>query len=257
MATGRSISRYTRAYVNGFDMSGFSRSIGPLAQTFGEEEGTTFSDGVIGARPGQAKVSVGTLTGNFDNTPTSGLHDVLKTAGGSVRTIMVPQGIRAAPVEGDPVFCSQNPQLDYIAVPTAGELISVTIPFGAWAADADTLAYNRPWGDLLHENKAETAVNSSVAVVDNAASSALGGYMMYQFFTSDGTATLIVEDASTNTDPSFSTLVSSGVIDASATPVSAIVPLAVTATVERYLRWQIVLGTATTVTFATAFVRGN
>jgi hypothetical protein len=40
-----------------------------------------------------------------------------------------------------------------------------------------------------------------------------------------------------------------------ATPKFGIIELAKTATVGRYLRWQIALGTASSVTFALAFMR--
>ncbi len=254
MATGRTVLKNVRAYIDGYDLSGFSRSIGPLAWTFDQEEGTVFTDPVKGALPGHVDINPGTLTGNFDNTAL-GLH-VVANGAGVKRNVMVPIGIRAAPAEGDPVFCSQNLQGEYMGTPTAGELISATVPFGMWAADGDTLLYAQPWGRLLHEKSAETAVNSATATVDHGASSALGGYMMYQLMTSNGTVTILTEDSSVNSDGNFGTLATSGVIDASSTPKSGIVALGTTATVERYLRWQIVLGTATTCTFALAFVRG-
>ncbi len=255
MTTGRTTAKHVRFYADGYDLSGYSRSVGPLVWQFAEAEGTTFTDAVRSAQPGQANISPGSLTGNLNNMDSSAMHDVMNAAGVK-RDIMVPLGIQAAPAEGDPVYCSQNQQLDYLAVATAGELVSVTLAFGAWAADGDSSLYAKPWGDLLHEKSAEIAMNATVAVMDNGASSALGGYMMYQLFSSDGTVTLLTEDAATNTDPSFSTLSTSGSLDASSTPESGIVALAITATVERYLRWQIVFGTGTTATFALAFVRG-
>ena len=36
MATGRTHPRFCRAYIDGYDMSGYSRMYGPLAQTFDE-----------------------------------------------------------------------------------------------------------------------------------------------------------------------------------------------------------------------------
>ena len=81
--------------------------------------------------------------------------------------------------------------------------------------------------------------------------------MIYQLFSSDGTVTLKTQDASTDSNPSFGDLLTSGSLDASAIPVAGIVALSKTATVERYTRWQIVLGTATTCTFALMFVRGR
>ena len=80
--------------------------------------------------------------------------------------------------------------------------------------------------------------------------------MAYQLFSSNGTVNLKVQDAGTNSNGSFSDLVASGLITAAVTPAAALVPLSRTAAVNKYLRWQITLGTATTATFAIAFCRG-
>jgi hypothetical protein len=47
------------------------------------------------------------------------------------------------------------------------------------------------------------------------------------------------------------------VIDVSTAPISGVLQTTTNVTVvDKYLRWQIVLGTATTVTFVLSFVRG-
>lgn len=255
MATGRTHRKYIRFYGDGFDLSGHTMDVGPLGITFAEAGGVGLTDVIQGVLPDQGEVQVGTLNGLFDNTVATGLHTVWNAAGVK-REIMVPWGIRAAPAEGDPVFCATVEQLGYQAQPTAGQLVTVSIPFGHWALDATSLLYSQVWGDLAHEKSAETGVNTGTATIDEEAQTTAGGYMAYQLFTSNGTVTIKIQDASTNSNPSFGDLVSSGVIDASATPAAAIVVLGKTATVERYIRWQIVLGTATTATFALAFVRG-
>lgn len=253
---GRTHSKYTRVYADGFDLSGFTREIGPLGVVHTEEEGVTFTDGVVGAHNGQGDAQIGTLNGNFDDTATSGLHAVMNGAG-QKRDMMIPIGILAAPAEGDPVYCGTHEQLTYTGQPTAGSLVAASIVFGNWALNAATLLYAQVWGDLAHEKSAETGVNSAVAVIDGAVQTALGGYMMYQVFTSNGTVAIKIQDASANNDGSFGDLATSGDVDASAAPKSGIVALGKTATVERYIRWQIALNTATTVTFALAFVRGK
>ncbi len=254
MATGRTLNKHSRIYMDGYDMSGYSRNIGELDWSFAELEGTAITDAVVGMLLGHATINPGTLNGNFDNTATVGLH-VIANGAGVKRNLMIPIGIRAAPAAGDPVWCSQNEQNTYKAVIDNAGQVGVTINFSPWSSRGDTLQYDKPWGNLIHANGAETAVNAGTSDHDYGAQTTKGGYMMYQAFAADGTATIKVQDASTDSDPSFGDLASSGVIDPSSTPVSAIVPLSLTATVERYTRWQIVLGTATTVTFALAFVR--
>lgn len=255
MATGRTHNKFIKFYGDGFDLSGYARSTDELGVSFAEAEGETWADAIIGALPDIGEASIGTFNGVFDNTATVGLHTVWNGAG-QKREIMIPWGIRAAPAEGDPVFCGTFEQLGYKAQPNSGNIVTVAIPFGNWALNAASLLYAQVWGDLAHEKSAETGVNSAVAVIDNAASSALGGYMAYQLFTSNGTVALKIQDASANNDGSFGDLVSSGDIDASATPAAGIVALGKTATVERYIRWQLTFNTATTATFALAFIRG-
>jgi len=229
--------------------------IGPIGISFEEAEGVAFSDPIVGAFPDQGMVQVGTLNGIFDNTASTGLHTVWNTAGVK-REIMIPIGIRAAAGEGDPVFVGTFEQLGYMATPTAGQLVSVSIPFGAWALNATSLQYSQIWGLLAHEKSAETGANSGTATIDFVAQTTAGGYMAYQMFSSDGTATIKIQDAATNSDGNFSDLVSAGELDASSTPKAAIVVLGKGATVERYIRWQLALNSASTVTFALAFVRG-
>lgn len=250
MATGRTILKHTRVYVNGYDLSGYSRQIGPLAQTFDETDLTTITDAVTGVLPNYAALSCGTLNGIFDNTATSGLHVVANGAGVS-RNVMIPIGIRAAPAQGDPVYMGQFEQSGYSA-----EVPYVNIPFDKTSLTATSLAYQKPWGWLLHANGAETVANTAVGIDDNGAATAFGGWLMYQVFAGDGTATIKVQDAATNLNASFADLTgaTSGVIDCSS-PISGVVAIGRTATVRQFLRWQIALGTANTVTFALGFVR--
>lgn len=254
MATGRTTIYNSRVYIDGYDMSGYSRTWGPLACTFEEGVDDAITLPVKATLPGQANVSVGTLNGLFDNTATSGLHVIMKGAGVE-RDVMIPIGIRAAPADNDPVFIGQFQQLGYSA-DGDNNPVYASIPFGASMSTTGTgLAYARPWGTLLLAKAAKTSANSATGL-DQLAQTTAGGYMMYQVFAGNGTATIKVQDASTNSDGSFGDLLSSGSISCAA-GVSGVVQLAKTATVKRYVRWQIALGTATSVTFALAFVRGN
>ena len=253
MTTGRTTLNNWRVYIDGYDLSGYSRTFGPLATTFDEGVDDAVSLSVKAALVGNAAVSMGTLNGLFDNTATSGIHAVMKTAGGE-RDVLLACGIQAAPENNDPMFCGQFMQLGYSGDPDNNPVYA-SVPFGNISATSAALAYSNPWGVLLHAKSARTAANSSTGL-DQSASSALGGYMMYQVFAGNGTATLKVQHASTNSDGSFSDLLSSGSVNCSS-PLSGVVALARTATVNRYVRWQLALGTATSVTFAIGFVRGN
>lgn len=254
--TGRTVKRWTRVYADGYDFSRYVHSIGPLKQEFSAPLAAALTDEVKNGLISQGMLSIGTLNGFFDNTA-NGLH-VIANGAGVKRTVMIPLGIQAAPVAGDPVFMGEFTQGKYEAMPDPDGYVMASLPFGNSDAVSAALAYQKPWGVLLHSKGAETDVNAGTGIDDNGASSAKGGYLCYQIFAADGTATIKVQDAATNADGSFADLsgATSGSVDASATPQAGIVAIGTTAAVRRYLRWQIALGTATTVTFALAFVRG-
>lgn len=250
--TGRTVQKHARIYIDGYDMSGFTRSVPSLATSFDEVIGTALDDEIKNGLPGHASISPGTLSAFLDNTASSGMHAIM-SGGNGTRTIMIPIGDRAAPAEGDPVFAGQFEQLDYIA--TGDDFVNAAIQIGNWSNLAGTLDYEKPWGTLLHEKKAETGVNSSAGLdCYKEVASDLGGFLVFMVFSGDGTATISVEDSADNS--SFSALAgaTSGELDCSS-PQHGLIALGTTATVRRYLRWQISLNTATTVTFALAFIR--
>jgi len=250
----RTHNKHVRAYVDGTDLSGYSRSIGALAWTFDAEPDAAFTDEAKNIVMGKCDIQAGTLNAFLDND-TSGLF-TLANSGYGTRNLMVAIGANASPAAGDPVFAWKFEQTAYSVEQGAG-FVSVSVPFGG-ASYASTLTYKKPWGRLLHAKGAETAVNTATGI-DDSASSSYGGILVYHLFSSDGTVTLKVQDASTNSDGSFSDLsgATSGSINASVTPASGMVAISTTATVRRYLRWQISLGTATTATFALAFIRNT
>jgi len=253
MATGRTTKKWARFYADGYDLSGDVRDFGPLLWEYGAPMEAALSDYVKSTLPDTCNIGVGALNGFFNNTDAA-LHAVMKGAG-TIRTVMTAHGIRAIPAAGDPVFCGQFEQLSYQGQPA--EYIFANIQFGSASAVASTLEYSKPWGTLIHANGAETAVNAGTGIDDRGAATALGGVFCYQLFSSNGTVTLSLDEASINTDINFAALTgaTSGSINASVTPAAGMVGLGMTAAVKQYLRWQLVFGTATTATFAVAFIR--
>lgn len=251
----RTHNKHVRAYVDGVDLSGYSRQVGALVWTFDAEPDAAFSDEVKNILVGKCDIQAGTLNAFMDNDA-AGLY-ALTNSGAGTRNLMVAIGANAAPVAGDNIFAWQFEQTDFAVEQGAG-FVSVTVPFGG-ASYASTLAYKKPWGRLLHAKGAETDVNASTGIDDNGSSSALGGIFVYHLFSSDGTVTLKVQDASSNLDGSFGDLAgaTSGSIDGSVSPAHGMVAIGNTATVKRYLRWQLAFGTATGATFACAFIRNN
>lgn len=251
MTSGRVRLRDARIYIDGYDVSGYARSFGPLSQTFEEGIDDAITLSVKQVVLGNAVISMGTLNGLFDNTAASGIHTILQGAGVK-RTVLVAQGIQAAPANNDPAFCGQFEQKDYYAGASENP-ITLSIPFESISALASNLKYATPWGALLHALATRTAANNATGL-DQSAQTTRGGFMCYQITAGNGTAAIKTQDASANVDGSFADLLSTGVISC-ASPVAGIVSLVPTATVKRYVRWQIALGTATTVTFTLAFCR--
>ena len=256
MATGRTHPKWVRFYMGGYPMSGYARTVGPLKWEYEEAEITAqMGDAVKGYLPGNASISCGTLNGVFDSTATSGLHVIASTVATS-EVVMIPIGIRAAPAAGDPVFMGEFVQLGYHAEESGGAIFA-NIPFGEWDV-ANLLSHSRskPWGILIRAQAACEAANTAVGIDDYGAATALGGYMMYQVQSGDGTATISMEDAATNEDAQFAALTGATTGELDCNNVQAgIIDLTATQDVRRYLRWQISFSSASGVTFALAFCR--
>ncbi len=83
--------------------------------------------------------------------------------------------------------------------------------------------------------------------------------MVYHVFAGDGTATITVEHSVDEVDGNYAALggCTSGEIDFSSVASGIVPTTAITTTVNQYLRWQISLNGASTVTFALSFIRGG
>lgn len=258
MATGRTLKRWSRVYIAGYDMSGYTRDLGPLEWTYPEIEQVSLLDPVRGALPDSPDITIGTLNGIFDNTASVSIHAALAAAGVN-RDVLVAQGIRAVPAAGDPVFMAALNHNGYNVAPSGGD-IALTVPFGK-SSPAEDLNYDQPWGVLLHANEAATDVNTATGIDDLGAASAAGGWMMYHLLSvvGEGTVEIKVQEASSNLNASFGDLsgATSGELAHTAAPTSGIVQLSKTAAVKRYLRWQVALDGITSATFVLGFVRGR
>lgn len=248
----RTNSKWLRCYADGYDISGDARTIGPLNWSYDEVDLTGYSHAIKGVLPGHATIGIGTLNAVFDNTATTGVHNILATSG-VMRTMLIAVGMLAEPAEGDPAFMGEFEQEDYMQDGQVGTYIN--IPFNSASARASSFLYDSPWGILSHEKSAETAVNSATGV-DNPTGGAtsFGGYMVYQVFAGNGTATISVDDSANNSTFAAVSGLTSGSINCSS-PISGRVAIGRTATIRQYTRWQIAFGTATSVTFALGLSR--
>lgn len=249
-------NHWARFWVDGYDLSGGTRGFSTLNWEFATETAGAISDTIKTGLPGIPSIDIGSVSAFLDNTATTGFHIIATGGPGVVRSVMIPVGMGAEPAQGDPCFCGEFEQKDYKA-DTGNIMVSATMTFAGWSTRGDTTAYSIPWGRLLHANAATTAANTAVGIDDYGDHSHYGGYMAYQIFAGNGNAAIKVQDADTNLNGSFGDLsgATTGNIDCSS-PSAGIIALGATATVKRYLRWQLALDSATTVTFGLAFVRG-
>ena len=248
--------KFTKIYVNGYEISCQASNIGSVGYTSDAPMVAAYCDEVLNTVLGDSTIQCGPLNAFLSPSATTGIHEVFDDGTNTV-DVMIAFGSLAVPAAGDPVFAWTMRQGGYTA--DGDGVVAVNIPFPS--ADYSTVkGYHSPFGLLVHANGAETGANTAVATIDNGAASAKGGIFAWQLFSSDGTVTLSIDDAAANTgNGDFSALsgATSGSIDASTTPKSGMVALGTTATVRRYIRWQMTKGTATTATFACALIRGT
>jgi hypothetical protein len=247
-----------RAYLDGVDVSGYARSIGALSQMFDAEPDAALTDAVKNILIGKGDIQAGPLSAFLDNDA-AGLFALAGTGSNDhgTRLYTAVMGANAAPVAGNPVFSWKFEQTSYYTEQGTG-FVAASVNFGG-ASYASTLTYKQPWGVCLQPKATVTAANTAVGIDDVGAATALGGIFIYHVFSSNGTLTVKCQDAATNTDGNFSDLsgATSGSIDPSVTPKSGMVALSTTATVRRYLRPQIALGTATTCVYFSALIRNS
>lgn len=249
----RTHPKWFRAYFNGYDLSGHIRSTGTNGITMQASEGAALSDGVMNTVIGRASVVSGPYSAFLDPDEASA-HDVFK-AGFGTYNIMVVYGTPNGPAMGDPIFAATMEQAEYTGQPD-DSMFPMNISFPG-ASSQGVLTYDNVFGVLLLPKSTKTAANSANTNVNNGGATTKGGIFVYQAFSSDGTFTLSVDDSANGTSWLALSGATSGALDASVTPKSGLVALSKTATVRQYLRWQLALDTATTVTFALGFIRGT
>jgi hypothetical protein len=250
--------KHARVYVGGYDLSSYVMTLGSMGIEHDTAVTATLTESIktLSGGFGQAQPVLGQLNGVFDNTAATGLH-ALHATPGSPQIVTVALGMLAAPAAGDVVYAAEHLTTAYGA--DSGQYpVGATLVFGGPPSTIETPQYGQVWGTLLHPSGAETAVNGGTANHDYGAATALGGVGILHVLAGNGTCTFKIEHSATNTDAQFDATGAVVTFDttAAASPFAEIKCVGKTTTVQRYLRWQITLGTATTVTFVMSFIRG-
>ena len=259
---GRGVSKNNRLYL-GCDTAALDLSCSTLATNaagvdFAVDDMAAYCWSVKGGMLGQGTLSFGpvNVTLYTDATAALSAHDVLDDMAAQTVYPALALGLTAAPVIGSVCFATPMELKSYSGV--EGEN-TVTLTATMSSPNLPVMNYANPWGVVLHTLVAATAANTDTAaatVVDNGAESTSGGYMYYALTSVDaGTVTISVDDSDNGDTYDALSGATSGALSA---PKAGIVQLGTTATVRRYLRWQVALaGGASTATFFTAFVRGQ
>lgn len=256
----RTNNKWIRPYLNALRVGVDAVNVGNVGVAFDVAPLTSYLDEIKNAIPGRAEISVDALNAVMSPGTAASIHDLCADGTGTF-DYMIAYGINAVPAAGNPIFAWRFDQAGYMA--DAGDgfvMCNVTLkPTFASNNAAVQAGYDSPFGILIHADGAETGTNTAVGIDDIGAASAKGGVMFYHLFSSNGTVTLKIQEASTNSNGSFGDLTgaTSGSIDASAAPVSGMAALSKTAAVKQFLRWQLAFGTADTATFVIGFIRGR
>lgn len=259
----RTHEKWSRVYISGYDMSGYAHKFGEYGFSCATSPMAALSDQAKNVVVGQATIEPGGVDAFLAPANTGGgevgFHELLKSGTGTfIYTLCF--GVLAEPVANDLIFSYPLELSSYKAQDGEGyNTVSI-----AWAGPTSTnsllsAGFAMPFGRILNPKSAKSAVNSSTGIDDVGASTALGGVFVYHLFSSNGTVTLKAQHAATNLDGSFADITgaTSGSINGSTTPAAGMVATAAGLTINRYLRWQLVFGTATTATFMAGFIRRN
>ena len=254
---GRTLSKWERVYMDGYDLSGYGRSIGPLGIEYAVSDLTApMSDTVKGYLLGQPAITVGTFNGVMQSTTDSGIEISAIQTAGVYRDIMVVFGDRAEPAAaaagiGVPVFCAKSAHSGFKLADDGGA-ITITAEFADDDA-SDITGHGIAWGKLIHAKGAETAVNDQKGI-NTGYSSTLGGVMAYQVFAGDWAGTLKIQSSVTDVDGDYVDIVGATVTLANSDPCAGMITIPVTETVKQYVRWQLTTTGGTTITFALAWL---
>lgn len=256
----RTNNRWIRPYLNGYRIGDYAASVGNLGFKHEVTAEHTYTDEIKNAIPGRAEITADPINAVLAPSAATGLHELCSSGIGTF-DYLVAYGVQAVPKAGDPIFAWRFDQAGYTSEPGSG-FVTVSIDMVDTFSTSNPAilgGYSSPFGVLIHADGAETGVNSAAGIDDNGAASTKGGVFFWHLLSSNGTVTLKLQEASTNSDGNFSdvTGATSGSITAAVTPQSGQVALSSSASIKRYLRWQLAFGAADTATFVLGFHRGR
>lgn len=242
MATGKTLGKYSKIYIDGYDISGDSNAWN-VGLTFPEAGLTT-----VASTQGEYLCEIPKVSGEvktwLNATASTGSFDRLKTP--ATRNLCIALGIMAVPAVGDPAFCAQVSQMDVRAETVLNSAVKADAKFSG--AGPATSQVNNIYGVVLHANAQETATTTSTSVNNGAASTA-GALCFLQVTAAGGSWAFTVEDSANN-----STFATIATFSSNGSAITSEVQ-AVSGTVRQYVRC-VATRTSGNATYFCAIVRG-
>jgi hypothetical protein len=223
------IMKYTRFFVGGYDLSGDSRNVGGLTNSFNEVDMTAWSNSVYNFMASK-RLNAG-ITGYqaFMNDAAAGAFTQLKTAG-TLSDIAVLFGGGGEPAVPDPAYILPSVQFGSNAT-FDGEAGVVETDFKV-DATADISGFNNALGYTL-ANTLFTATASN-ASHDNGAATTNGFSAVIQVLDATGDFTFTIEESSDDGSGDAWATVATFTLDGTAVGSEFVT---VTGAVERYIRF--------------------
>ncbi len=194
MATGKTVGRYTKLYIDGLDQSGSSAKWSVKAdakKTTVTALSSSTDEYLFGIPAISAKADLW-----FDNTVTTGAYTQLKGSY-QARVVTFNIGIRAVPAAGDPALAAKfMAHIDAFPIDYAK---AAAMTFDGDGVDPTLGAvFGTPFGVVLQPD-GQLSVTTNGTTIDNGASSA-GGAMGYLHVTAAGGtwAVIIQHDTASN-----------------------------------------------------------
>jgi hypothetical protein len=190
----RTNKKYIRLYIDGYDMSGYTRDAGTLGEVSDAVEDAAVTDAVKNALVGQTTISCGPINAILDNDGVAYPAGMFSTFGqaGTNHVVSVAIGTLNAPAIGDPVFSAALAETSFQVSEGTG-FVSVNLGLDKAVPGSQTL-YDDAFGYILHPFGTETGTNAANQTIEMGGSAtALGGIFVYHLFKSVGGGTVVIK----------------------------------------------------------------
>lgn len=244
------IVKNTRLYLGGYDVSGDSRTLGTIDNSFGEVDLTGWSEAVMNYLSGRRSTSLRGYQALMNDTASSGAFTILKSPSNTELGLIFAVGGASGVAIGDPAYHLPAVQVSN-PIGWDGEAAAISADFLPITSSVDANTGN-PWGVVLYP--ATTTISATVSAsssisFDFGASSA-AGWMATLMITSTASGNYSLKVRHSTDDSSFSDL---GTFSADGSTIISEF-LTGSGTVNRYVSFE-ATRTAGTITAVVAFSR--